>query len=245
MATLWSKADVHIHTHYSSDALASVEEVLDYAANHTSLRVLAITDHNAIDGALEARRLARGYGLEVVVGEEVSTREGHLLALFLEHFVPPGRSAAETIAAVHAQGGLCVAAHPYGLLVPSMGWKGLRTRSQGPMREWPLDGLECFNASLRLPSNNATARSVCRALDLAHCGGSDSHHLSTIGLGYTLFPGSTAEDLRQAILTRQTRAEGMQWGVSRTVEYLQLKGKSVVRQLTERAFKPSHSLKTQ
>ncbi|NJN67206.1 MAG: PHP domain-containing protein [Chloroflexaceae bacterium] len=239
MATFWSKADLHIHTNYSSDALATVEDVLDYAANQTNLRVLAITDHNAIDGALEAHRLARAYGLEVVVGEEVSTTEGHLLALFLEHFVPPGRSAAETIAAVHAQGGLCVAAHPYGLLVPSMGWKGLRTRSQGPSSEWPLDGLECFNASLRLPSNNATARSVCQRLNLAHCGGSDSHHLSTIGLGYTLFPGSTAEDLRRAIQMRQTRAEGMPWGVGRTVEYLRLKAKSMIRDLTGRAFRPS------
>ncbi len=222
MNKAWSKADLHIHTVHSSDATASVAEVLAYAATQTDLQVIAITDHDSIAGALEARRLAGTYGIEVIVGEEVSTAEGHLLALFIEQWLPPGQPAAETIAAVHAQGGLAIAAHPYGWAVPSLGWNGLYERAQGTGSAWPLDGIEGFNASLLLPSNNTTATSVAAALGLALCGGSDSHHLATIGRGYTLFPGQTAEDLRAALCLRQTHAGGRPWGWARTVEYVGL-----------------------
>src|SRR6185436_2860560 len=102
-------------------------------------------------------------GLEVIVGEEVSTAEGHLLALFIEQELPPGRPAAATIAAVHAQGGLCIAAHPYDWMVPSLGRAGLRQRCAGPDCEWPLDGIEVFNASLWLSSNNASAAAAAAA----------------------------------------------------------------------------------
>lgn len=113
MNTQWSKADLHIHTNYSSDGTASVVDVLEHVVKHTDLRVIAITDHDTIDGALEARRIARAYGIDVIVGEEISTADGHMLALFIEQMVPPGQPASTSIAAVHAQGGLCIPAHPY------------------------------------------------------------------------------------------------------------------------------------
>ena len=70
MSTVWSKADLHVHSTHS-DGHASVGEVLEYAARKTDLRVVAITDHDTIEGALQAQALAGEYGLEVVVGEEV------------------------------------------------------------------------------------------------------------------------------------------------------------------------------
>lgn len=217
-----SKADLHIHTSYSRDAFPEVEAVLAYAASQTDLRVIAITDHDAIEGALAARRLASAYNIEVVVGEEVSTAEGHLLALFIEEWLPPGQPAAETIAAVHAQGGVCLAAHPYGWLVDSLGWHGMHQRSSGAQPEWPLDGVEAFNASLWLPSNNTRATAEGTKLNLPLCGGSDSHHLATIGLGYTLFPGTTANDLRTAIRHNRTCAGGTSWGRKHTADFLSL-----------------------
>lgn len=225
----WNKADLHIHTHYSKDAIPDVASVLEYVVNHTDLKVIAITDHDAIAGALEARRLAPRYGIEVVVGEEVSTTEGHVLALFIEEFLPPGRPAAETIAAVHAQGGICIAAHPYAWMIPSMGWNGLYQRCRQTPAEWALDGIEGFNAGLWIPQNNDIATRMSQRLGLAVCGGSDAHHLTTIGKGYTMFPGTTADELRQAILNRQTMAGGSLWGWPRTTEYLRLKVASVIR----------------
>lgn len=217
MNTVWSKADLHIHTVHS-DGHATVEQVLAHAAERTDLRVIAITDHDTITGALAARQMAASYGIEVIVGEEISTADGHLLALFIERHVRPGQPAAATIAAVHAQGGLCFAAHPYDWMVPSMGRGGLRARCVGPEREWPLDGIETFNAGLWLRSNNARAAADAQALGLTACGGSDSHHCATIGAGYTLFPGRTAADLRAALVCGATRVEGRLWGLARVAE---------------------------
>lgn len=207
---MWSKADIHIHTDHS-DGVASVTEVLEHVARHTDLRVIAITDHDTISGALEARQRAGAYGIEVVVGEEVSTQEGHVLALFIERDLPSHRPAAETIAAIHDQGGICIAAHPYAHGTPSLGFAGLYERYKGTSCEWPLDGIESFNASLWLPNSNTAAAMTATELGLAACGGSDSHLLQTIGRAYTRFRGSSAVDLRQAILARQTQHGGSYW----------------------------------
>ncbi len=216
----WSKADLHIHTTHS-DGTASVREVLAHVAR-TDLRVIAITDHNTIAGALEARRLAESYGVEVIVGEEVSTSEGHLLALFIEQELPRDRPAAETIAAIHAQGGLAIAAHPYDWFVPSLGRAGLRERCAGPGCEWPLDAIESFNASVWFPRFNSAAASAGERLGLPLVGGSDAHHLATIGLGYTSFPGQSAADLRYALRMRTTQPGGDHWRWRHGVEYVGL-----------------------
>ncbi len=217
MDNIWSKADLHVHTTHS-DGHASVKEVLEYAANRTDLRAVAITDHDTIDGALEARSLAGRYGIEVVVGEEVSTADGELLALFIEERLPPGRPAAEMISAVYEQGGICVAAHPYHRLAPSMGRRGLRERCSGSSPEWRIDAVEAFNAGLPTSGGNRRAADVAAELGLPVCGGSDSHHLATLGLGYTCFPGVSAADLRSAIENGETRVAGRLWGATRTME---------------------------
>jgi predicted metal-dependent phosphoesterase TrpH len=221
MSTAWSKADLHVHTTHS-DGHAGVEELLEHAASTTDLRVIAITDHDTIEGALAARSMAKEYGIEVVVGEEVTTANGELLALFVEERLPPGLDAAETIAAIHDQGGLAVAAHPYHWLVPSVGRHDLRRRSSGPEPEWPLDAIEAFNAGLLVQGGNRLAAATAGALGLPVLGGSDSHHLGTIGYGYTLFPGRDAASLRAAIEAGRTVATGRRWGFLRTAEVIGL-----------------------
>lgn len=238
MTHIWTKADIHIHTNHS-DGAASVADVLRYVADHTDLRIIAITDHDTITGALEARQLASAYGLEVIVGEEVSTREGHLLALFIEQELPPHRPAAETIAAVHGQGGLCIAAHPYAHGVPSLGFAGLYERYKALTCDWPLDGIESFNASLWLPHSNTAAAIAATELGLAACGGSDSHLLQTIGRAYTRFPGSSAEDLRRAIQTRQTQPGGSYWHWTHTATLAAELTRRELRGFARRAVRPS------
>ena len=227
-----SIADLHIHTIYS-DGTASVPEVLAHVAARPELRVIAITDHDTIAGALEAQRLARAFGVEVIVGEEVNTQEGHLLALYIETILPPGRPAAETIAAVHAQGGLCIAPHPYDWASPSLGHTGLQWRCAGPRRgAWPLDALEGFNAGLIdvRSRRNRCAQQVARDLGLPAVGGSDAHSLATIGRGYTQFPGVSADDLYRAIVNGHVACGGRSWSLT---QYLSV-GWQLIRQRTVR-----------
>ena len=105
-------ADLHIHTLYSWDGIHSVSAVLRHVVDHTDLDVIAITDHDEVAGAWETIELAPAYGVEVDPGSEISTAEGHLLALFLKERVEPGLSLADTVLRVGEQGGLCIAVHP-------------------------------------------------------------------------------------------------------------------------------------
>src|SRR5262249_59669810 len=136
------RADLHVHTIWS-DGAQRPEAIVEAARGRVD--VVAITDRDEIRGALRARDFAREHpelGVDVVVGEEVSTLNGHLLGLFLEECVPPGLTALETIGKIHAQGGLAVAAHPFHPL------RGVSRGhlSIGPMiRALPLDAIEAAN----------------------------------------------------------------------------------------------------
>ena len=209
----WSRADLHIHTTHS-DGAASVPELLAHVAAHTDLRLIAITDHDSIAGAQLATRLARDVGIEVVVGEEVSTADGHLLALFIDRLVPSGRSAAKTIEAIHAQGGLAIAPHPFDRSVPSLGRAGLDHTG------WDFDAIEGFNAGLVWwqRGSNRTAQRAAARMGLPLVGGSDAHALATAGLGYTRFPGAGANDLYRAIQAGQTDWGGQYWSIGQYAE---------------------------
>ena len=211
---MYSKADIHIHTQHS-DGTASVAELLAHVDTYTDLRVIAITDHDTIFGALEAQHCAADYGIEVIVGEEVSTAEGHLLALFIEEHLTPGRATADTVREVHAQGGLCVAAHPFDWSTPSLGRR---------IATLDLDAVEVFNASLAWPRHlaNRTAQEATVALGRPAVGGSDAHSLATVGRGFTTFPGSTAEDLRRAIVEGHVTWGGTCWSMRHYVNIARL-----------------------
>jgi predicted metal-dependent phosphoesterase TrpH len=115
-----------------SDGWPTPTQLVDHVTALGGLDVIAITDHDTIEGARRAAEHAAGLPLapHVIVGEEVSSHHGHILGLFLEKRVRPGMSAAATIAAIHDQGGLAVAAHPFwrterqarGRLVHGVGW---------------------------------------------------------------------------------------------------------------------------
>src|SRR5450759_4734029 len=104
MRTGYSAADIHIHT-TASDGTATPRQLLEFVSARTNLSVVAICDHNTNEGALEAAGYASDYGIEVVVGQEVESSQGHILGLWTPRLVTPGRSAADTVADIHAQGG--------------------------------------------------------------------------------------------------------------------------------------------
>lgn len=200
------RADLHVHTTYSYDGTCTVEAILQQAARHAGLDVIAITDHDEIAGAKEALRLAPRYGIQVIPGEEISTREGHLLAYFLQEKIPAGLSLVETVLRVRRQGGICVAAHPYAAGVGSLTGDDIRRALYVPGIADTLIGIETFNYGLIFPHTNKMALELAKELELAAVGGSDSHILESVGHGYTDFPGVTLADLRRALLARTTRA---------------------------------------
>ena len=107
------RADLHMHSTYS-DGIATIEQILHHTQYNTDLAVIALTDHDVIEGALRARDLwVKGsYRFDFIVGEEISTREGHMLALFIEKRIAPGLGMERSIDLVHEQGGLAIVAHP-------------------------------------------------------------------------------------------------------------------------------------
>ena len=198
------KADLHIHSTYSYDGTATVPAILEHVKRNTDLDVIAITDHDEIDGALEAVALAPKYGLAVIPGVEVSTAEGHLLALFVTQPVPANLSLVETVQCVAEQGGICVGAHPGGPWRWCLQEKNLACALQARAVADTLLGLEVYNASLPHLGINRKANAIGQRLALAQVGNSDAHLLWMIGLAATEFPGKTAADLKSALHDRLT-----------------------------------------
>ena len=199
------RADLHIHT-VASDGTADVVAILEHVAALGDLDVIAITDHERIDAAVAGRAMARDRGLpfEVVVGEEVTTLGGHLLALFIDRPIRPYRSLRTTIADVHDAGGIAIPAHP---LVPyplcAQGWVLRRLLDDADAAVHP-DAIETFNpTALGRPWHDRVVRFADRHA-LARVGNSDAHALDAIGVGWTTFPGRTAADLRRAIAEGRT-----------------------------------------
>ena len=202
------RADLHIHT-LASDGTAGVVEILDHVERTTELDVIAITDHERIDAALAGRAMARDRGLsfEVVVGEEVTTLGGHLLALWIEAPIKPFRSLRATIAEIHDQGGIAIPAHP---LVPyplcAQGFMLRRLLADEP--RYRPDAIEAFNpTTLGRPWHGRVVR-FADEHGLARVGNSDAHALEAIGSGYTTFQGHDGAALREAIAARTTHHHG-------------------------------------
>jgi len=200
------KADLHIHTTYSYDGTANVREVLESAVR-AGLDVIAITDHNKIQGALEARDLCAGYGVEVIPGVEVTTREGHLVALFVEKIIPVGMSAIDTLLHIREMGGLAIAAHPQQPVPNSITLHSIHKALEHPLAREALLGIEVCNMNPSHSPYNRHSQQIADTLPLASIGASDAHMASMIGAGITHFDGHTAQELRQAIQGRATRPE--------------------------------------
>jgi predicted metal-dependent phosphoesterase TrpH len=214
------RADVHIHSTYS-DGTATIEEILTYTERFSDLDVIAITDHDSIEGSLRARDLwTRGhYRFDYIVGEEVSTREGHLLALFIEQRIPPGLSMEESIALIHQQGGLAIVAHPLHRLFRHSCQREVLDRLVGS-DSVRLDGIETWNASFcGIYANQVAMRANRRVYRLPEVGNSDAHTLNAIGRGCTWFEGKTAHDLRASLQAGTTAPGGKLWQM---YDYLQL-----------------------
>lgn len=219
------KADYHIHSNYS-DGKPTIEEILEYVQNQTDLDVIAISDHDTIDGAVKAQEICRkkDYRFEVIIGEEISTKEGHIIGLFLDSTIQADKSAKDSISEIRKQGGVAIASHPFQHTKLSnsrmITMDGIGSKVLYDLR-FDLDAVETVNATPTLADENLDVTTMNRTLIYAtEVGASDAHIAEAIGMGYTVFEGKTAEEFKKAIKTHQTQAIYGRWSVLALLKYL-------------------------
>ena len=178
----WVVVDMHMHTDWSHDCSIPAADLVDHA-EEIGLGGIAVTDHNAFGGALEAVEHAAGRRLIVIPGEEVKTDgQGEVIGLFLEEEIPRGLSFADTVAAIRDQGGLVYLPHPFDRMhaIPD---PATLHRHLGE-----IDVFEVFNARLLRESFNDEALRFARKYRLLQGAGSDAHVLQGVGTGAMRMP---------------------------------------------------------
>lgn len=173
------RVDLHCHTCYSRDSLTRLPALLRWM-DRRGVDKVAITDHNTIAGALEFQARAP---TRFVVGEEIKTRHGELLALFLTEEIPMGLSIPETIARIRDQGGLVGVSHPLDRVrSEAMGLEHLEECHQS------LDFIEVLNARTVFPLDNDKACELAIRWGLPGSAGSDAHAPFEVGRVYVDMP---------------------------------------------------------
>jgi predicted metal-dependent phosphoesterase TrpH len=164
--------ELHSHTYASGDCLMRPADIVR-VCRQRGLDRLAVTDHNTVAGALELRALAPEL---IIIGEEIMTTQGELLAYFVREEVPPGLSPVETINRLRAQGAAISVSHPFDYHRHGA-WQEAHLAAIVPR----VDAIEVFNARCLRPADNERALAFARAHGLAGTVGSDAHSLRELG----------------------------------------------------------------
>jgi predicted metal-dependent phosphoesterase TrpH/glycosyltransferase involved in cell wall biosynthesis len=196
--------DLHMHTDHSPDCATPVD-VLISSAERAGLGAIAVTDHNEISGALEARDRADGR-VKVIVGEEVKTADqGEVIGLFIEEKIPRGMSLEETIGEIRRQGGLVYVPHPFDRMHSVPDYEHLLTVLD------QIDAIEVFNPRVAFSSFNEEAARFAAKYRIVAGAGSDSHVAQ--GLGSVKIkmhdfdgPEEFLESLRDADIVRKRQS---------------------------------------
>ncbi|MDE2968010.1 MAG: PHP domain-containing protein [Chloroflexota bacterium] len=206
------RADLQVHTE-ESDGMDDALTILN-AAHRRGVDIIAVTDHDQTRGAHLAREAAAraNHPVEVIIGSEVTSRHGHILALWIEEPIPFFRSAAATVEAIWKQGGVAIISHPCAIMpiALNIGDIDRLLRDLTPERagdQPPILGVETANP---IPSARWRRRGVIEANQrwgLATTGGSDAHFHEQVGSAVTTFAGTGQDALRAALQAGTTSGE--------------------------------------
>jgi len=170
------KSDFHIHSRYSPDSMLGIDDLIK-TCFRKGISLIAITDHNSIEGALEARSIS---SFPVIIGEEVTTADGELTGLFLQELVPKGLSAQETVKIIKAQGGLVSLPHPFDTFR-----RNVISKLVLPEIISEIDIIEGFNARNTLNSANRKAKALALEHRKLVTSVTDAHTSYELGKCYT------------------------------------------------------------
>lgn len=177
----WVRVDCQLHTVWSGDASTTLDQLAERVAA-LGLDVVCITDHHTLEGA--RRAVERGIGARVIVGEEIRTRVGELIGLFLTERVPYVLPADEVVVRIRDQGGLVYAPHPLDRLRRGIGQRWLDELAGSGS----IDVVEVFNAKVRDPLDNERAAEAAVRHGLPGGAGSDAHDPAGLGAAYLEMP---------------------------------------------------------
>ena len=195
--------DLHMHTNHSHDCATPVDKLLE-TAKERGLGAIAVTDHNEVSGALEARE--RANGIKVIVAEEVKTADqGEVIGLFIEEKIPRGLTLQETIAAIRAQGGLVYVPHPFDRMHSVPDYEHLLDVVE------EIDAIEVFNPRVAFSAFNEEAERFAAKYRIVAGAGSDSHvpqGLGSVKIAMRDFDGPEEflESLRDADIIRKRQS---------------------------------------
>jgi predicted metal-dependent phosphoesterase TrpH len=192
--------EFHCHTCYSTDSLTSLEALLA-ACQRKHVDRVVITDHNTIQGALQAHKMAPD---RVIVGEEIMTQAGELLAAFVSEEVPRGLPPEEAIARLRKQGAFISVSHPFDAL-RSGHWEQIDLLAILPM----VDAMETFNARCMWPGFNSRAQAFARQHNLPGTAGSDAHMAFEIGRATLRLPDFHDPETLRAVIRQGKRQGGL------------------------------------
>jgi len=209
-------ADFHCHTRHSRDSRLGEDDFIRLAVDR-GLTHVAVTDHNTVAGSVAVRRRVAELGLadalQVIIGEEVSTADGEIVALFVTDTIPRGLSADATADAIHAQGGLVSVPHPFDPFRRSHIRSDALERLAASGR---VDMIEVFNSRVTFGRHNDAAAEVAARFGIPGIAASDSHTGMEVAMSSNaLAPFTTAAELRLALGTNR-------WTGSRTTKLVHL-----------------------
>ena len=196
------KCDLHVHTCYSYDSSAHPEVMINTAIKK-GISCLAITDHNEIEGAKKAVKLAKNRPILIIPGLEIKSKAGDILALGVKEIIPSALSAKKTIQEIKKAGGWAFIPHPFGF--------NCSFREDLKKLVDIIDGIEVLNASL-FASGNKKALAFAKKYNLPFIAGSDAHSPEFLGKAYLEIAGDnlSQEQVFEKIKNRQVRIEGQE-----------------------------------
>jgi predicted metal-dependent phosphoesterase TrpH len=214
------RADLHVHTTYSKDSLITPKDLI-YFAKKRGLNAVAVTDHNQLEGAY---KIAKETDFLIIPGMEISSSDGHIVALNVKELIPKGFCAAETVDQIHEARGVAIACHPYVYFKGCLRDKVCAT----------FDAIEVINArAFPFKKSIKKAEEIAERLNLSRVAGTDAHYGPQIGYGYTVIEAAepSVEAVTKAIVEGHCEPFGQPVPPAINLEQQILRLKSMTKKL--------------